>query len=298
MKRLYFFLFTLLLFQAGYSQSDPILKIGLVADPQYADKSSTESRSYRQSLEKLSNAVDTFNSENVDFVQTLGDIIDEGWSNYDSILPIYNNLNISIENYHLLGNHEFSVDSSCHTKLLSKLSMPGYYYSYEKENWLFIVLDATDYSYFSKNLHEYSFNDVDDYFEKAEDQPNHQRWNSAIGKKQQNWLKQQLDLADAKKQDVIIFCHMPVKPAKNSHNLWNDTEIVQLIEEYPNVFAYFNGHNHSGSYINSNGIHYITLKGMVNTNDNSFAILEIYDKYARLNGFGSQNSYKLSIEDE
>ena len=47
----------------------------------------------------------------VDLVQNLGDIINDKWESYDAILPLYDKLNPNINNYHLLGNHEFAVDS-------------------------------------------------------------------------------------------------------------------------------------------------------------------------------------------
>ena len=103
-----------------------MLKIGLMADPQYADKPIKGERYYRESLWKLEEAIDAFNDEEVDFVQSLGDIIDDEWSSFDAILPIYNKLNPGIESYHLLGNHDFSVDSIHLTGLLEKLSMPNY----------------------------------------------------------------------------------------------------------------------------------------------------------------------------
>jgi manganese-dependent ADP-ribose/CDP-alcohol diphosphatase len=130
---------------------EPLLKIGLVADPQYANQPTRGKRYYKESLWKIEEAVDTFNYKNVDFVQSLGDIIDIEWGSYDSILPIYKKLNPDIKSYQLLGNHDFSIDSTHLSGLLEKLSMPNYYYSYSKKGWRFIVLDATDYSYFSNS---------------------------------------------------------------------------------------------------------------------------------------------------
>jgi predicted MPP superfamily phosphohydrolase len=76
-------------------------------------------------------------------------------------MPIYQKLKPGIENYQLLGNHDFSIDTTRMKNLLEKLSMPNYYYSYVKNGWRFIVLDATDYSYFSNSLHNYDTNQID-----------------------------------------------------------------------------------------------------------------------------------------
>ncbi|MBT6837517.1 MAG: hypothetical protein HOA61_15885 [Bacteroidetes bacterium] len=290
LKQLVIVLMLLIISLSSFSQNEPILKIGLVADPQYSDMPTAGIRYYRESLWKLNEAVDTFNYHNVDFVQNFGDIIDTVWSSFDSIIPIYQKLNPGIENYHLLGNHDFHIDSTQFTGLLKTLSMPDYYYSYVKKAWRFIVLDATDYSFYTIGLHNHSDEKVNALFEKTEGKPNHYRWNGGIGEEQKNWLKQEIDSAKLLSQKVIIFSHMPVRPINNAHNLWNDAEIVDIIEKYSNVKVFINGHNHSGDYIFKNGIHYITLTGMVNTSINSFGILEIYTDAIFLKGFGRQEN--------
>lgn len=294
MKHLYYILFTLMIFQFSCTQK-PLLKVGLVADPQYANKPTRGSRYYKESLWKLEEAIDTFNYENVDFVQSLGDIIDAEWGSYDAILPIYNMLNPGIENYHLLGNHDFSVDSTHLSSLLETLSMPDYYYSYSKKGWRFIVLDATDYSYFSNPLHHRDINKIDSYYDNTQDKANKQSWNSAIGEMQQNWLKEELASANSLNQRVILFSHLPIRPKGNAHNLWNDYEIVDIIENSANVVAFINGHNHVGGYAFENGIHYITLYGMVETMIGSYGVLEIHKDKLVLRGYGNQESLHLNI---
>src|SRR4030042_6954605 len=103
-------------------QTEPVLKIGLVADPQYADKTTAGNRYYRESLWKLEEAIDTFNYYHVDFVQNLGDIIDVEWGSYDSIISVYQHISPDIENYHLLGNHDFAINSLHPENLLVILS--------------------------------------------------------------------------------------------------------------------------------------------------------------------------------
>lgn len=283
-----------MIFQFSCTQK-PLLKVGLVADPQYANKPTRGSRYYKESLWKLEEAIDTFNYENVDFVQSLGDIIDAEWGSYDAILPIYNMLNPGTENYHLLGNHDFSVDSTHLSSLLETLSMPDYYYSYSKKGWRFIVLDATDYSYFSNPLHHRDINKIDSYYDNTQDKANKQSWNSAIGEMQQNWLKEELASANSLNQRVILFSHLPIRPKGNAHNLWNDYEIVDIIENSANVVAFINGHNHVGGYAFENGIHYITLYGMVETMIGSYGILEIHKDKLVLRGYGNQESLQLNI---
>ena len=296
MKNLFFFLITVLILLSSCSEKEPILKIGLVADPQYANKPTAGKRYYRESLWKLEEAIDTFNYYHVELVQNLGDIIDAEWESFDSILPIYDKLNSDIENYQLLGNHDFAIDSTHYRDLLEKLSMPNYYYSYSKKGWRFIVLDATDYSYYSNLLHNHDTNQVNFYYENTKEKSNNNRWNGAIGEEQQNWLKQELDSANLFSQKVILFSHLPLRPQDDPHNLWNDYEIINLIENSSNVVAFINGHNHSGGYVFKNGIHYITIFGMVDTMISSYGILEFYKESLVLRGYGNQKTLHLNNE--
>src|SRR3972149_6375808 len=55
----------------------PALRIGLVTDVHYADRPPQGARHYRESLDKLREAVARFNTPRPDFAVELGDFIDE-----------------------------------------------------------------------------------------------------------------------------------------------------------------------------------------------------------------------------
>ena len=274
----------------------PYLTIGLVADPQYAVKESLGKRNYKESVWKLEEAIKTFNEEKVDMVQNLGDIIDIHWESFDSILPPYQKLDHDIENYHLLGNHEFSIDSVHMKDLVSRLNMPDYYYSYSVAGWRFMVLDATEIAYYSNPLHQRDKDELDKYYDKIEGKPNQQTWNSAIGEIQQEWIKKELENVENLNQKVIIYSHLPVRHNEYAHNLWNDYEIVDLINHSERVFAFINGHNHEGAYDFHQGVHYITVVGMVETMVSSYGILEFYQDSLILHGYGNQETIHLNFE--
>ncbi len=284
------------LLQFSCSTTKPLLRVGLVADPQYADQPTVGKRYYRESVWKLQQAVDTFNNQKIDFVQTLGDVIDKEWASYDSILPVYQHLNPSIESYQSLGNHDFSIDSVHMPRLLGRLGMSSYYYSYVRKGFRFVVLDATDYAYYSNPLHQRPVDALNEHYKRTEGQPNHYEWNSGIGEEQQAWLRQEIAQASSAGQKVILFSHMPIRPEGGAHNLWNATEILTIIEGNPNVVAFVNGHNHAGGYVFKNGIHYITIFGMVDTEISSYAILNIYRDRLVLNGYGNQKSLELKMK--
>lgn len=238
------------------------LKIGLIADIQYANKPARAEREYNLSADKLKYAVSVFNKKNVDFVQTLGDMVDAGRENYDSILPIFDVLNAPA--YHLIGNHDKYIDEN----LTLLLPIPDNYYSFFYENWLFIVLDATDLLI---------------------------GYRGAIMEKQLSWLKNELEKSIKNDRKVIIFSHMPFLTDKNNYCLINNYEVLKTIKSYENVKMVISGHNHSGSYIYKNCIHHLTLKAMVDTKNNSFSILKLKKNKVKLKGYGNQNDYKFTL---
>lgn len=299
-QTLTYFLLIAVLLPACTSQK-PLFTFGLVADPQYANKpnsnDSPSARHYNRSLVKLQEAVEVFNQAEVDFVQTLGDVIDEKWESFDSIVPIYQQLDPGIKSYHVLGNHDFAVDSVKMKDVISTLSMPASYYAYQHKGWRFIALDANDYSFLANPLYQHEKSAVEAYFQQAEGQSNQQTWNGAIGKEQQEWLKSELESAQQQGQRVILFSHMPIQPQGAMHNIWNDQEVSSLIENYPNVLAFINGHNHAGEYVQEKGIHHITIFGMVDTPIASYAIAEVYKDKVVIKGYGHQEEITMNLSE-
>ena len=59
--------------------------------------------------------------------------------------------------------------------------------------------------------------------------------------------------------------------------------------------AYINGHNHAGNYGEKDGIHYLTMKGMVDTLKNSYGVVEVYEDRLALNGFGRQENREMKL---
>ena len=56
-----------------------------------------------------------------------------------------------------------------------------------------------------------------------------------------------------------------------------------------------NGHNHAGNYGTKNKIHYLTLKGMVDTTSNAFPVIEVYENRLFLKGIGRQKNREMKL---
>jgi len=265
---------------------------GIMADVQYADYERLGNRCYRDSKWKLKQCVEDFNSRNLSFVIQLGDLIDGGFENFDTMLDIYQQLKVA--KYHVLGNHDFAAHRE---KVLEKLGLERGYYDFAVNRWRFVVLDGNEISLYanSKNSEEYKQAKTMHLGLKETGDSNAVTWNGALSSNQMTWLKNVLDKSETSGEKVILFCHFPVWPP-NVHNLWNDSELVQILESYDCVVAYINGHNHAGNYAVKKGIHYLTLHGMVESPDKSaYAVVEVYSDRLKILGFDAEPERLLFI---
>ncbi|WP_199614166.1 metallophosphoesterase [Paenibacillus alkalitolerans] len=267
-------------------------QFGLVADAQYADVDPKGTRYYRASLEKLAEAVDTFNKNDLAFAVHLGDFIDRDAASFSKILPVFNQVNVP--KYHLLGNHDFAMEGE---KVARLLGMPGLYYDFGYQGWRFIVLDTNDISTYAYPVGSEKYNEARNIYEvlKWSGVDNAQTWNGGVGSEQMVWLQNVLAKSVLAGEKVIVMGHMPLAP-ENMHNTWNDDALIKAFESAGNVVAYFNGHNHAGNYAEKNGIHYLNFKGMVETADtNAYSIVRVYPEGLVIKGYGREPDRVLMI---
>ncbi len=261
---------------------------GAIADCQYYSGPNRGSRHYLSSAEKLEECIKELNTRDLKFVIHLGDFIDRNYASFDKVSPIYQSLNMPA--YHALGNHDFDVADKWKAQIPKQMGMQARYYDFASENWRFIVLDGNDISFhaYPKNSSEYREAEV--YYQ--QNKIRSPKWNGAVGKEQVDWMRKILEVAEGKGERVVIFCHYPVYPA-DPHNLWNAEEVISILEDFPCVMAYINGHNHKGAYGIKNGIHYLTLKGMVETEINAYSIINVYQNQLIINGHGREVERRL-----
>lgn len=267
-----------------------IFPFGVIADCQYCNDPGAGVRKYASSVGKLTECVGHFNQMDLSYVIHLGDFIDRDMESFDKVLPIYAKL--QAPGYHVLGNHDFSVADEYKAKVPSLLGLKSRYYDFKVKNWRFIVLDGNDISF-----HAYPEGTAD-YLQAAnfydQEKITSPKWNGAIGAKQISWLEGVLQAAMKNDERVVLYCHFPVYP-ENEHNLWNASEVLNVIEKYNCVKAYLNGHNHAGNYGEHNGIHYLTFRGMVDTEENSYARVEVYADRLVVRGYGREEDRLLKI---
>jgi 3',5'-cyclic AMP phosphodiesterase CpdA len=272
------------------------LRFGLIADPQYADAPPDleNNRYYRHSLRKLSAAIAELNALPLEFVVTLGDLVDRDWSSYEQLLPLYDELHHP--HAALIGNHDAQVISDHLGSQSPALGLPKSYYQFTVPGYRFMVLDGNDVSLYcnhangdDRQLAEFM---LEDLIECQQSQA--QSWNGAIGAQQLVWIEQNLQQAKRLGETVIVFGHYPLTPI-NSHNLWNCETLLELLCEYQ-VRAYFAGHDHRGGYARIGSTDFITLKGMLDGADSlPFATVELQKGEIMIHGYGTEISRVLPV---
>lgn len=271
------------------------IKIGVFADCQYCNCETAGKRYYRNSLQKLNECILAFNqNKKIGFVVGLGDLIDRNLASFDSVNQILNTSKKEI--FHVAGNHDFEVEKADFDKVGEKLGFQESYYSFSKKGWKFIFLNGNEITYNSNDP------GIVKQAEKLvnrlvlEKKPNAAKWNGGMSETQISWLENELKNAEKNRLKVILFCHYPLLPLE-AHSLWNSEQVLPVLEKYNCVKVWINGHNHAGNYALQNGIHFINLKGMVDTeNENAYSIISLSGDNIEIEGFGREISRSFQIK--
>ena len=250
----------------GRGRRKGAVRFGIVTDCHYADADTAGTRYYRDSLDKLGECVEAMNEQQVDFLVELGDFKDQDsppaeqktLSYLRAVEGVFRKFNGPA--YHVLGNHD--QDSLSKAQFLTNIKNTGIdpgrnYYSFNSNGVHFVVLDAN----YKSDGTDYDHGNFD--------------WTDAnIPPAELQWLKR--DLA-ASRGAVIVLAHQLLDGA-GSHYVKNAAEVRQILEQSGRVLAVFQGHRHDGGYSLIEGIHYYTLKAVIEgpgPENNSYAIVEV-----------------------
>lgn len=247
------------------------VRFGIITDSHYADIDNRQTRHYRESIAKVREAVDCFNDADLDFIIELGDLKDMApGGNPAETISFLKQIEKELQKYkgpvyHVLGNHD--MDCLSKEEFLAEVRNYGKadgrsYYGFTVKGIRFIVLDA--------NYNE----DMSDYCR------GNFKWTSAwIPKEQLDWLE--TELRDNQNRPVVVFIHQMLDSFTDVTPkvfVRNADQVRERLEKHQKVLAVFQGHHHPGHYSTKNGIHYFTLKGMIEKGwpeHNSYALVEV-----------------------
>ena len=217
---------------------DKGIKFGIVADIHHDIMHDAPGR--------LADFLDAAKSNDVDFIIDLGDFCFVKEENRNMV-NLWNSF--AGDKYHVLGNHD--MDNCTKEEYMDFLGIPSRYYSFEKGDFHFIVLDANNlYSdgVFTPYAHGNFYVDMS----KRE----------FIDDKQIEWLKNDLKNTDKR---CIIFSHQCLE-----NSVGNRETVRKIFEDeneragFKKVVAAFSGHDHTNYEKVINGIVYVQINSASN----------------------------------
>ncbi len=260
----------------GHPQARAPLRFGLVTDPHYADADMRDGRFYRESLGKMRECVELMNRERVELLIELGDFKDQDEPAVEAeTLRYLGAIETELQRfagpvYHVLGNHD--ADSISKPQFLAAITNTGIdpersWYSFDRGGLHFVVLDAN----FRADGSPYDHGDFD-------------YRDTNLPPEQLDWLADDLAGTNA---PTLLFVHQRLD-GEGPLFVNNADEVRMLLRRRGNVVAAFQGHDHAGDHSVIDGIHYTTLRAMVEGSgaaNSSYAIVTVGATGIEISGF-------------
>ncbi len=247
-----------------------MVKIGLIADIQFADREDKGFCRFRSSLDRLGQLVGLFNDEGVDLVVQLGDLVDGNGSDeeglertrreLDQVLAVLTDLDAPSE--HVIGNHCLSLPRA---ELLERLGLHQARRAIEVQGQRILLLDSLEVSLFDKDLDPRAMAEAQAALARQPKSgaPWAVDWNGALGERQREWLKQELARSNPAS---LLLCHHPIYPsaARAQFLAWDHQDVLQLLDvEGSQPVTWASGHDHRGGRAVDGANLFLTLPGLV-----------------------------------
>ncbi len=259
------------------------IRIGLCADPHYADADPRGARHYRLSLGRMREAVEEWNAAGVELAVELGDFVD--WAASPNLYEETAFLRVIEAEFrkvkaprcHVLGNH--CVATVPKARFLRAVGQRKAHYSINRAGVHCVLLDAC----FRCDGVAYGEAPFD--------------WTDCeIPQAQREWLA--ADLARTR-LPTVVFVHQRLDlPVGNHYAVHSAPEVRAVLERSGRVAAVVMGHSHENDLRRIGGIPYIALDAMVDGGPeagNAFSILHVApDGGLRLEGFGRHAAHPLA----
>jgi len=253
------------------------ISFGIVADIHYADKDMRINRYYRESIEKLEQCVAAFNESRLAFAVMLGDFIDKAPDKtveleyLKTIRQVFSRY--AGDKHFVLGNHDLTKLSKAEYLAACGAVVQNSFYSFDIGGYHFVILDAN----FRRDGEAY-------------DSGNFKWKDTSIPAPQLKWLEH--DLRRTPEAKKIVFVHQNLHDEAGVYGVKNAKAVRRILEKFGNVLAVMQAHDHKGAYAKINGIHYFTLKALVDgptLKNNAYAIVTIDSSHrVSIRGYGRE----------
>ncbi len=260
----------------------------LIGDPQYADREPWNGRNYADGLALHKSLISALNQRDLDFLVNLGDLGD-GIAK-EEVPVMLESCAASVHPFrHVVGNHDFVQNSESELKRL--LNLDSFFYDFARNGVRFLVLNGLDESRFAPRGSERYAN----YERYKREHPYRElrEWDGMLSAASKQWLREKLDQARDRGEDVIVFSHVPVCREASGGNavMWDHAELLTLLDSYSNIRAFFAGHYHPGGLACRNGVLHKTVKALCNVSVPTACVCHVYEDRIVLEGIGEEGSF-------
>ncbi|MEE2989036.1 MAG: metallophosphoesterase family protein [Planctomycetota bacterium] len=262
----------------GEEKPQRIARLGIVTDSHFADRETSGTRHYRESLTKMKEAVSRFTEAKIQLAVELGDFIDaaptvkEEIGYLKSIEKVF--AGCQVPRHYVLGNH--CVYTLTKQEFLAQVPQKKSYYSTDFGDLHLVVLDAC----FRADGVDYQRQNYD--------------WtDSNIPREELEWLEADLQKTTGRS---IVFVHQRLD-VEGHYGIRNAVAVRRVLEKTGSVMAVFQGHNHLNEHRQLEGIHYVTLAAMVEgsgAQNSGYSLLDVHaNGLLTLEGFRQHTDRQL-----
>lgn len=224
--------------------------------------------------------------------------------------------------HHLVGNHELynmSVGDFKHELLWPAAGRSYYAFTVpEAPRYRFVVLDCYGLSILGREKQDPARQEAMALLRRinpnenlnsptglSEEERRFVAFNGGVDREQLEWLRGELERADAADEHVLLFTHIPVHPATAppSALLWNYPQVLELVQRSTSVRAVFSGHSHDDAYVftsgelgvRSRGVHFVVSDAILECapTETAHAIVRLYEDRVVVHGYGKIPSREL-----
>ena len=276
------------------------IKFAVIGDCHYSEKQNYGQRDCLGANNRLSEIIDELNLKQLDFVFSMGDLGD-GHSKDEALTVLETFKKSKYPVKFAVGNHDLVMRSEDdHMKLAG---MPAPNYCFLLGGVKFIVLNPFEMSIYSR-----SQEDRNAYWLYRKQNPDTpvQQWPGLFKDNTWSWLKETLENAKNKSEKVIIFCHVPVldlaclRLGSSSDEplarIIEHDRMLNLMDEYKNILAYFAGHYHQGGLAVRNGVVHKTVRSVCDYSLPTACIVTVDENMIKLEGLGTETNFVYKYE--
>ena len=273
------------------------IRFAVIGDCHHSYKENYGNRDCLGANKRLGEILDILNERELDFVFSMGDlgdghVIEEA----PAVLETFAKSKYPVK--YAIGNHDLCRRSDVeHAELIG---MPGVNYEFAMGGYRFIVLNPFERSRYSRVEEDKKF-----YWDFRKNNPDVpvQEWPGFFRESTWSWLESTLDEAQAKGENVVIFCHVPAlsdacaRPEGDpgyhhpTARLVEYDRMLTLMDKYKNIRAYIAGHYHPGGLVIRKGVMHKTVRSVCDHHFPTACIVVADAERIKIDGIGMETSF-------